>query len=81
MLQNASNVSGTVPGYADPTVAVVNRTEAGITVEVTMTYSYEYSCGSKAGHADNLRTRTKYLVTESETHVKTIHRDVNLLCD
>lgn len=80
VLDDASNVTGTVPGYAEPEATVLDTTERGVRVRVVMPYSYEYSCGDRAGAVDNVKTRTSYLVTNESTRLLEIHQGVKLLC-
>lgn len=80
ILNNASNITGMVPGYVEPEATILNRTDHRVRVKVVMTYSYEYGCEHRAGAVDNVKTRTVYLITNESTQLLTIRQGVNLLC-
>ena len=77
---DSSNTSVTVGVYGQTTATVVNQSETGILVRVTMSYSYEYSCNNESGAADGLTTKVVYQVTSSNTSIVEIDEDVQNIC-
>ncbi|MGZ0747129.1 DUF7537 family lipoprotein [Haloparvum sp. AD34] len=80
ILENASNITGSVGVYGEKKATVLNRSSEGIRIRVVMSYSYEYHCNGKDGNVDSLTTQAVYFVTNDSTKLVEVEKEVNLIC-
>ena len=77
---DSNNTLVTIGVYGQTTATVVNQSETGAHVRVTMSYSYEYNCNNESGAADGLTTKVVYQVTSSNTSIVEIEEGVRNVC-
>lgn len=80
ILENASNITGSVGIYGEKNATVLNQSSEGIYVQVKMPYSYEYHCKGKDGNVDEVTTKEIYLVTNNSNQLVEIEKEVKLIC-
>lgn len=80
-LTNALGVENPSVGvYSDPSAAVVERDDDGVTVRVTVPYSYEYDCSDRSGAVDGAESRATYRATDGAVRLTRVAEAVSTPC-